>query len=142
MLARDCWRVRLSAVRVKVLTQYEIAADGTSCRLCFVDGDGAQRALEVPLSCLQQLLLTMPTMTCEALRNLHRNDSLELVHVVESWSVRSATNQRVIFSFTTPDGYSVSFNIASADLGELAEAAIEYEVEAYPEGLAFPRHQH
>jgi hypothetical protein len=85
-------------------------------------------------------MLTIPKITCEALRGLYNDSSLELVHVVDSWQVRSATGQRVILTFTTPDRFSISFSISNGVFGELAEAAIEHQVEALPEGLGFPQH--
>jgi hypothetical protein len=130
----------LSSIKAESLTYYEVAADGTHCRLCFVDRDGAEQAVEFPVACLQQLMLTIPKIACEALRGLYNDASLELVHIVDSWQVRSAPGRRVLLTLTTPDGFSISFSISSRELGELAEAAVEYEVEAFPEGLRFPRH--
>ena len=129
----------LVSIRTESLTGCDVAADGSACRLRFLDAEGVEHSLELPKGCLQQLIQAIAMNTREAPRNLHRDRAVELVHVVRCWRVRSTTNQRVIFSFTTPDGCSLSFDIASADLGDLAEPAVEYEVEAYPEGLRFPR---
>jgi hypothetical protein len=130
----------LSPIKAESLTHYEVASDGTHCRLCFLDTDGVEQSVELPVACLQQLMLTIPKITCEALRGLYNDGALELVHVVESWQVRAGTSRRVILTLTTPDGFSISFSISSAELGELADAAVEYEVEAFPGGLRFPRH--
>ena len=128
----------MSSIKAEWLTHYEVASDGSHCRLCFVDPDGLEQSVEFPLACLQQLMLTIPKIACEALRGRHSDGSL--VHIVESWQVRSAIDRRVLLTLTTPDGFSVSFSISSNELGDLAEAAVEYEVEAFPEGLRFPRH--
>jgi hypothetical protein len=54
--------------------------------------------------------------------------------------MHSAKGPHVMFTFTTPDDFSISFSISRAELGELADAAAEYELEAFPDGLTFPQH--
>ena len=114
----------MSSIKAESLTHYEVASDGTHCRLCFVDADGIKQSVEFPIACLQQLMLTIPKITCEALRGLYNDSSLELVHVVDSWQVRSATGQRVILTFTTPDRFSISFSITTSGLTDAAHVAI------------------
>jgi hypothetical protein len=58
------------------LTDYEVAADGTTCRLNFVDAEGERGTLEFPLSCLQSLALSMPDIVITALRAAHNNPQL------------------------------------------------------------------
>ncbi len=126
----------LHSIKALSVTECQVAADGSNCRLCFVDSFGIERSVELPVGCLEQLLARART-TPAADDGPHAPKD---VHVVASWRVQSASGRRVVFTFTTPDGLSFSFSISSAELGDLADAAVEYEVEAFPEGLRFPRH--
>lgn len=71
----------------------------------------------------------------------HNDASPTLMHVVKSWKICSAPQGRVIFTFITQEGCSITCEITSTQLEELAEATIEYELEAFPEGLNLPRHR-
>lgn len=123
-------------IKALSLTDYQVAPDGRNCRLCFVDSLGVERALELPLDGLEELLAKAGTTAAAGDGSRSPDD----VHVVRSWRVQPASGRRVVFTFTTPEGAAFSFSISGADLGDLAEAAVEYEVEAFPEGLRFPRH--
>jgi hypothetical protein len=60
-------------------------------------------------------------------------------HDVSSWEVARSPHKgsSVALTFTTPDGYVMTFQIPEAELIAVAEAIVEYELEAFPEGLGF-----
>lgn len=67
-------------IKAQLLTTYEVASGGTSCRINFVDTEGAAKAVELPVWCLQQLTLTIPKIMFEASKALYGNISLRLNH--------------------------------------------------------------
>ena len=53
---------------VQKLTTFNIAANGTRCRMNFISGDGDQACLSLPTDCLTELIMTLPRMARQALR--------------------------------------------------------------------------
>jgi hypothetical protein len=47
---------------VQKLTIFNIAANGTRCRMNFISGDGDQACLSLPTDCLTELIMTLPRM--------------------------------------------------------------------------------
>ena len=130
----------VTSIKAKLLTEYALAADGTHCRICFIDGEGSEQSVEFPVAGLRQLFFDIPRIPYEPTSDLHQEAPLGPVHVVKSWKVHSTPRQEAIFTFTTPDNCTISFSITRQELGDLADAAAEYELEAFPDGLSFPQH--
>ena len=128
----------MDPVEVGTLTTYEIATDGVGARLHFVDSNGNARTVYVPVEMLKLLTLSMPKIMLEVLRAQFHDPTLRLVHSVDSWRVeRVSDGKTCILTFTTPDHFSISFNVNDQDLNQLSEAVGDYELDAFPEGLHF-----
>jgi len=125
-------------VEIQELTTYEIAPDGSSIRMNFVDEGGKKASIIVPMHNLQQLAFTIPKMVSEALRVACGNPALRLVHKVDLWKVERADDGKsIILTFATPDHFQMSFAVDEKDLASMAESVVEYELEAFPGGLQF-----
>jgi hypothetical protein len=123
---------------VGTLTTYEIATDGAGARLHFVDSNGNARTVYVPVEMLKLLTLSMPKIMLEVLRAQFHDPTLRLVHSVDSWRVERASDGKTrILTFTTPDHFSISFNVNDKDLSQLSDAVIDHELDAFPQGLHF-----
>jgi hypothetical protein len=123
---------------VDTLTTYEVAHDGSCARLNFRDRDGQERYVRVPMDTLKTLTLSLPKIMLEVLRAHLRDPTLRLVHSVETWRVERASDGKTcILTFVTPDQFSISFSVNDAALNELSQTVIEYELEAFPQGLQF-----
>jgi hypothetical protein len=128
----------MDPVEVGTLTTYEIATDGAGARLHFVDSNGSARTVYVPVEMLKLLTLSMPKIMLEVLRAQFHDPTLRLVHSVDSWRVERANDGKTcILTFTTPDHFSISFNVNDQDLSQLSDAVIDHELDAFPQGLQF-----
>ncbi len=118
---------------------YEIADDGEHCRFSFLDGEGLERSLVLSLERMHQLFLTLQDIlehragACEVERGPQN------CHQVASWTAeRCSDNEGVILTFVTPDHLlPIAFQINESGLVTFAEAIVEHELAAYPEGLRF-----
>jgi hypothetical protein len=126
-------------IKAQLLTTCEVASGGTSCRINFVDQQGAAKTVEFPIWCLQQLTRTMPRIMSEAFATRYGDVPFAPSHDVSSWHVARSLDRggSVGLTFTTPDGYVMTFQVPEAELIAVAEAIVEYELEAFPEGLGF-----
>jgi len=118
-------------VEIQELTTYEVAPDGSSIRMNFVDMDGSKASIIVPMHHLQQLAFTIPKMVSDALQAAYGNPALRLVHKVDLWKVeRSDDGKSVILTFATPDHFQMSFAVEEKELASMAESVVEHPVEA------------
>jgi len=125
------------SLEIGALTTYEIANDGAGARLNFIDANGREQSVYVPIEYLKQLALSMPKIMSEALRAQFQDPTLRLVHTVENWRVERSSDGKAILTFTTPDHFAISFGIKDEDLDRLSDLLGDYELEAYPQGLHF-----
>jgi hypothetical protein len=142
VLARFIPGVRIMAVepiKAQLLTTCEVSSGGTCCRINFVDREGAAKTVEFPIWCLQQLTQTMRRIMSDAFASRYGNVPIERCHDVSSWEVARSPDRggSVALTFTTPDGHVMTFQVPEAELIAVAEAVVEYELEAFPEGLGF-----
>ena len=128
----------MDPVEIGTLTTYAIATNGGGVDLNFVDANGDSRTVFVPVEILKLLALSMPKIMLEVLQAQYRDPSLRLVHAVDSWSVERASDGRsCILTFTTPDQFSIAFKVNERDLGQLSDAVVDHELDAFPLGLNF-----
>jgi hypothetical protein len=106
----------------KELVTYKIAKDGTRFRLSFICTNGESGSISFPMECLQGLIMTLPSMMKQALHARYRDASLRLVypaqHVCIEWT--RDPNQFIV-SFTTLDGFAVSFSLTEEQIAVLAQ---------------------
>jgi hypothetical protein len=128
----------MDPVQMDTLTTYEVSPDGEGVHLNFVDAKGESRAVYAPMEVLKQLTLSMPKIMLEVLQAHFRDPTLRLVHTVDSWQTeRASDGETIILTFTTPDHFSISFNVSENDLVQFSETIGTYEIEAFPGGLHF-----
>lgn len=106
-------------IEAAALTTFEVDPDGAHVRLNVRDRDDCAAALVLPVEALSQLLMTLPRIISQALRNGHGDESLRVVYPLEGYKLelgevgRDGT-QRFILTLETSGGFAVSF-AASAD---------------------------
>jgi hypothetical protein len=119
------------------LTAYEIAPDGSSVLLKMVDCDGTQMGIVLSTDHLRHLALTMPKLVEQVLRARTGDKAHRLVHQVHAWKVERGEAGQVILSFETADGFELTVAVPDRDLTSMAECVVDYELEAFPQGLQF-----
>ena len=126
-------------IKAQLLTTCEVGSGGTCCRINFVDQQGAAKTVEFPIWCLQQLTRTIPRIISEAFATRYGDVRLAPSRDVSSWEVARSpdTGGSAVLTFTTLAGYVMTFQVPEAELISVAEAIVEYELEAFPEGLGF-----
>jgi hypothetical protein len=120
----------MSDLKVTSLTTFAVAPDGQSVSMHVRDATDKPAVFELPTTCLNELLMTLPQMLTTAMRRQTQDDSLRLVHDVGYFQVeRIAGDPRFILTLETSDGFEVSFAIARAHLVDIAEAIATAPVE-------------
>ena len=113
----------MTMIRPKHLTTFSVAPDGRSVAIGVADEEGQAAALMLPAECLRALIMTLPDMMRRALRLQHGDPSLRLVYPVADWEIERSTRPGLhIVTLRTPDGFHVSFAMATKDLREMSEA--------------------
>jgi hypothetical protein len=106
----------------KALTNVDLASDGSCVRFNLTDVNDRSAALELPIECINQMLMTLPHVINRALRSLHRDDSFRLVFPLGAWRLeRVAGDERLILSLATDDGFEVSFVISTVEIARMQE---------------------
>lgn len=94
--------------------------------LGFRDERGAETVLAVSVEQAGALLMTLPRLIERALRLRHRDPGVRYVFPLGDWTLEAAGGEsRMILNLTTPDGFAVSFAVATAQAGDLATALDE-----------------
>lgn len=98
--------------------------DGISLRL--VDQDGEAIELEVSASEARAIVMTLPQLLNNSLKEKYRDDSLRYVFPLDGWQVEASPHgAQVIVTLTTGEGYEVSFAILSEIWDSLGSALRE-----------------
>jgi hypothetical protein len=94
------------------LTTCRVEPDGAALELGFIDGEGRAAALRVPFESAQAIAMTLPRLLSEAVRRITGQPESRYVFPLGRWRVESAEDgSGAIATFTTPDGFEVSFGI-------------------------------
>lgn len=109
----------IKQIDAAALTTFEVDPDGARVRLNVRDRNGGPAALVLPAEALSQLLMTLPSIIGQALRNGRRDESLRVVYPLERYrlelgEVSSEGVRQLILTLETAGGFAVSF-AASAD---------------------------
>jgi hypothetical protein len=112
------------------LTTYDVAPDGSHARLHMLDSAGEPVTLVLPESCLNQLLMSVPTMIKTALRRSHPDNSMRLAHPLEAFELEYGEfgdngESRFILSLHTIGGFEVSFSVHPNNLAHLANSILK-----------------
>jgi hypothetical protein len=103
------------------MTCFETAEDGSSIRLDMEDVCGHLVSLQMPLECLNRLIMTLPGMVRCALQKRHRDPSLRIVYPVTQFQVELASDfETRILTLETLEGFSASFGLTEEQCREIA----------------------
>jgi hypothetical protein len=112
---------------VIALATFEVAEDGQAVRLKLRERSGQEVAIQLPLSCLTSLIMTLPAIQTQALRAAHQDPSLRVAYPAERWTLeRAAEDGCLLLTLMTPDGFQVCFSLdpdAVADMARTVESA-------------------
>jgi hypothetical protein len=104
------------------LTSWSVAPDGEQVRLGFEDEAGRPCAITLPIAVLSALMMTIPRMLRQALEARFADGSLRMIHELGDWRVERAVGADAsILSLATPDGFEVTFAVATPQADRLGE---------------------
>ena len=104
------------------LTSWGPAEGGEHVRLGFEDAAGRARAVILPITVLSGLMMTIPRMLRQALEARFADGSLRMIHELGDWRVERAVGADAsILSLATPDGFEVTFAVATPQADRLGE---------------------
>jgi hypothetical protein len=108
-------------IRSQQLTTCHVTADGTNVGLEFVDRSGSAVTVELPFEQAEALVMTLPQLLVQALRQQTGDDEARYVFKLREWVVEGTKDQScLITTLKTTDGFEVSFGVpleASHSLG-------------------------
>ena len=112
-------------IKVRSLTNCEVAPDGGAISLGFEDVAGNPAAVSVSLNQVGALIMTLPGLLEAALKARYGDQSLRYAYPLESWVVEQSSDPtQGMLTFRTVDGFSVCFSIPRAQQSELGEALV------------------
>lgn len=110
----------MHAIIGKRLTTWSITQDGEHVRLGLEDEAGDPCAVLLPIGVLSGLMMTIPRMLQDALKAKFSDGSLRMIHTLGDWRVeRAAGTDASILSLSTPDGFEVTFAVATPQADRL-----------------------
>jgi hypothetical protein len=111
------------AIVGQAVASIDLADDGSRFAISFLR-DGKHGSLNLPIDCLNGLIMTLPSVMKRALQLRHRDDSLRLVYPTSVVRIeRSSDPKLTIATFVTPDGFEVSFSLTHEQIKAFRDAA-------------------
>jgi hypothetical protein len=111
-----------SAIKGERLTTWAVSPDGERVRLGFEDEAGRPCVLSLQTALLSALMMTIPRMLRQALEARVADGSLRMIHELGDWRVERAVGADAsILSLATPDGFEVTFAVATPEADRLGE---------------------
>lgn len=108
------------AVEGARLTTWAVTPDGARVRLDFEDEAGRPCAIALPIDVLSALMMTIPRMLRQALATRFADGSMRMIHELGDWRVeRAVGTDASILSLATPDGFEVTFAVATPQADRL-----------------------
>jgi hypothetical protein len=112
----------LDLIKGQRLTTWSVTPDGEHVQLGLVDEQDHPCAVLLPIAVLSGLMMTIPRMLQDALRAKFSDGSLRMIHELGDWRVeRAAGANASILSLTTPDGFEVTFAVATPQADRLGK---------------------
>jgi hypothetical protein len=113
----------MAIIDFKALTTCEVAADGRSISIGFVDGDGNAGAIRLSVNQVGTLAMTIPALLEKALRARFGDASLRYAYPLASWTVEHSSDPATrMITMRTVDGFNVSYSMPPAEQDELGKA--------------------
>ena len=109
----------------QALTSCEVATDGGTITLGFVDAAGNPATIRLSLDQAGALLMTLPGLIDRTLQRRFADQSLRYAYPLASWIVEQSSDptQRIV-TLLTVDRFSVCFSIPRQQQIELGEALV------------------
>jgi hypothetical protein len=99
-------------IRSSRLTTCRVAPDGATVGLELIDSSGSTVTIELPFDQAEAVVMTLPTLLTQALRQQTGDDDARYVFGLGEWSLENAKGQAcLIATLKTTDGFEVSFGI-------------------------------
>ncbi len=129
-------------IRGSALTTFDLSPDGSQVRFNVRDENGVSGALELPASCLSQMLMTLPLIIQQALRRSQRDNTLKLVYPLGEFRLEAGEAdehgvRRYILTMQAEPPFEISFSATSLQLGTIAQSVID-QVLATEQGVLEP----
>ena len=110
----------------KTLTTVDVACDGGRIRMNMTDANDQEAALELPVECVNQLILTLPHAVKSALEIRYGRSSSRLVFPLGHWRLEQIVgDRRLNLTLCTPDGFEVSFAVESEEIERLQQTVAD-----------------
>lgn len=119
-----------NTIHAESLSSFEVAPDGSIVRLNVRDRQGTQGALELPANCVNQLLLSLPKVIRQALRNAHGDERARLVHALDSFRLDPGDPdengiRRYVLTLRTGGGYEAAFAMTGSQMGVIVQSVVD-----------------
>jgi len=99
-------------IRSNKLTTPQVAEDGSSVGLEFLDRFGVPVTVEFPLDQAEAIVMTLPHLLSQALKRRTGDNDARYVFNLEGWRIEGAKDQEcLIATLATISGFEVSFAI-------------------------------
>jgi len=109
-------------IRAEQLTTWAVTDGGERVDIGFVDQAGLSWAINFPIAVLSGLMMTIPRMVRQALRQRFADESMRMVHHLGRWHVERAVGaDAFLLSLTTVDGFEVTFAVPVAQADRFGE---------------------
>jgi hypothetical protein len=106
------------------MTSVDVSGDGNRFRISFRRQDSRLGSLDLPAECLNALIMTLPRLMTRALKARCQDESLRLVFPASNIRIEQSTDLKIVIAtFTTPDGFEVSFGLTKQDIEVFTDAA-------------------
>jgi hypothetical protein len=103
----------------------EVAADGGTISLGFVDSTGTPATIRLSLNEVGSLAMTLPGLIDKAFQARHGDQSLRHAYQLASWMLEQSSDpMQVMVTLRTVDGFSVCFSMPRAQQSELGNVLV------------------
>jgi hypothetical protein len=110
-------------IDVRSLKTHQVAPDGSVICLNIENAGGRAIALRLPRVCVEQLLMTLPSLLSKALQTRYGDESLRVVFPLGAWRLEGATGSKdFILTMGTADGFEVAFALSATAIAQLLYA--------------------
>src|ERR1700744_108988 len=112
-------------IDIESLTSCEIAADGGTISLGFVDSAGQPATVTLSLNDAGSLAMTLPGLIPRAWQARFDDGSLCYAYPLKSWALEQSSDPaQVLVTLRTTDGFSACFSVARHQQSEFGEALL------------------
>ena|SRR5690348_2155328 len=120
----------LHQIQAEALTTFDVASDGSHIRMHLREANGNPAALILPADCLNQLLMTLPSMVQTALSKRSGNDRTRLVHSIDECRLETAELddhgvRQLVLTLGTGGGFKACYAALADTLASIARFILD-----------------